>query len=53
MEVPVGNLGIVEILLILIATIPGLIVVIGGILGIVAFFKVRRIESTLKAKGLI
>lgn len=48
-----GSLGLVEIILILVSVIPGLVIVAGGVFGFIAFLKLRRIESSLKSKGLL
>lgn len=48
-----GNLGLMEVLLILIAIVPGGVLTVGGILGFIAFRKVSNMEKALKAKNLI
>lgn len=48
-----GNLGLMEILLVLIAIVPTGVLTVGGILGFLAFRKVRDLEKTLKAKNLL
>ncbi|WLT30958.1 hypothetical protein [Geothrix sp. PMB-07] len=48
-----GNLGCMELILILVAFVPGCALVGGGILGFLAFRKVRELEAQLKAKNLI
>ncbi len=48
-----GELGIAELLIVLVSFVLGLVPIIGGILGIVAFLKVNRIEKTLKEKQIL
>ncbi|GLH71749.1 hypothetical protein GETHLI_02510 [Geothrix limicola] len=48
-----GNLGLMEILLVLIAIVPGGVLTVGGILGFLAFRKVSALEKALKARNLL
>lgn len=48
-----GNLGLVAIIPILGAMVPYLLMLAGGVLGIIAFQKVRRMEAALREKGIL
>lgn len=48
-----GNLGLMELLLVLIAFVPAGALIGGGVLGFLAFRKVSELEKTLKAKNLL
>lgn len=48
-----GNLGCMELILLLLLLVPGAALVGGGILGFLAFRRVRLLEEQLKAKHLL
>ncbi len=45
-----GNLGLIEILLVIPGCLIGALCIAGAILGTLAFFKVRRLEKGLKER---
>ena len=45
-----NGLGIPELLIVLVSLILGLVPFVGGILGILAFIKVNKIEKALREK---
>lgn len=47
------DLGSAEILMMLVIAIPRLLMFVGAVLGFIAFLKVRRIESSLRSRGIL
>lgn len=48
-----NGLGIPELLIVLVSLILGLVPFVGGILGILAFIKVNKIEKALREKQIL
>lgn len=48
-----NGLGISELIIVLLSLILGLVPFVGGVLGILAFVKVNRIEKALKEKEIL
>ena len=48
-----NGLGIPELLIVLLSLILGLVPFVGGILGILAFVKVNKIEKALREKQIL
>jgi len=48
-----GNLGITELIILVLSLTVGLVPIIGCVLGIMAFLKVRKIEAVLKENQIL